>query len=81
MRKEVLSHTGGMPMLNETVKLKLREWFESQGGIRVSRSATFDAGRVSRSATFDAGSNPFHRRVGYTPSRSDSQDTFDETDV
>ena len=38
MRTEVLSHPGGMPMLNETVKLKLRGWFESQGGIRVARS-------------------------------------------
>ena len=38
VRTEVLSHPGGMPMLNETVKLKLRGWFESQGGIRVARS-------------------------------------------
>ena len=37
VRKEVLSHPGGMPMLNETVKLKLREWFQSQGGIGVAR--------------------------------------------
>ena len=38
--RKVLSHPGGMPMLNETVKLKLREWFQSQGGIRVARQSS-----------------------------------------
>ena len=37
VRKEVVGHTGGMPMLNETVKLKLRDWFKSQVGIRAAR--------------------------------------------
>ena len=37
VRNEVLGHPGGMAMLNETVKLKLQEWFQSQGGIRAAR--------------------------------------------
>ena len=55
VRKEVLSHTGGMAMLNETVKLKLREWFQSQGGIRVAKQSSGARGERRVAAEFRPG--------------------------
>jgi len=50
VRREVLGHTGGMAMLNETVKLKLGAWFQSQGGIKAARQSSSTARRSSGSS-------------------------------
>ena len=59
VRNEVLGHPGGMAMLNETVKLKLQEWFQSQGGIRAARRQNSSGvGGGSRTNSGDRGISP-----------------------
>ena len=72
VQKEVLGHTGGMAMLNETVKLKLQAWFQSQGGIRVAR-------RQSSSTRLGSGNSHVSRMASSTSFRS--QGSVDETGV